>query len=873
MITENQIHPLKQDIPKKENNSDIVSGINLRLSLNVLDGTIRNSLFEELKQHFNIIEPENNQINGDHVDFYLLDIKLYNKNKDHLLELKELYAGEVYPVLILTHEDTNLDDYPDLWDLADDIIEYPVKTEFILSRINLLLRYRKMAKSLKISQNKLKKKENQLRKENEFMDFAADHIQGILYIINEDLNFEYWNQNLTHDFGYTDEEIALLNPYDLFLPDYRELLSNKLKEVIINGSADFNAKVCTKSGEIKDHFITGTLLNKNGKKWIVGSSIDITDKVRAEYECLQQKYLMESIINQGNAIIYVKDHEGNFKTVNQNFLNLFEITDNIDSGKNNFDILSHPLSKIISQNDDQVVAKNELIDFDEVVNIGGTNRYFNTIKYPLKDVPGFENHMCGIITEITEKKTLITNLEYLYNAKNCHLQINKLLEESECVKEILKETPDHLLRGFRNPEITHVMISYGEDVYFSSGFKKGVTFFESNVRFVNDIPLKITAVISKKLLESTNVTFTDDELGVINSICGSLCTRIGWLENLYKLKESEQRWENLVQNDPDLVMIVQNDTIKFMNEAGAIMYKSVPEKIIGQNLFELVKITESELAKKRLQEVKSGVKSEPYIHKIQHPITKEIKFLKIQSIPVEYNGSKAIQIVGTDLTELVKSEYELRNSLQEKEVLLQEIHHRVKNNLAVVSGMLELKIFSEDNKLVKETLTSSVTRIKSIALVHEKLYKQQSLAHVDFREYTQDLIANILNTYNSNEKIQISLNSESIVLNVNQAVPCALMLSELITNALKYGVISSEEGIVNISLKKKNDRVFVCVQDNGPGFSNDFLNENRSMGVTILKTLSDQLSANLYADNNNGACICFDFENKNMKGSSSNFLN
>lgn len=228
-----------------------------------------------------------------------------------------------------------------------------------------------------------------------------------------------------------------------------------------------------------------------------------------------------------------------------------------------------------------------------------------------------------------------------------------------------------------------------------------------------------------------------------------------------------------------------------------------------------------------------------------------------------YKGLFYIITTSLGLYLLIKKyESQLSQSLKEKEALLQEVHHRVKNNLAVVSGFLQMQRLGTDSDIVEEALAKSETRIKSIALIHEKLYQADSLSNIDFKEYLDNLRSSVSATIKWSKEVNIQINSDPITLNVNQAVPCAIILNELITNALMHAFReNSKEKKIQVELKEREGVVLVKVEDNGKGISEKFdLEEQPSMGFSIVETLIKQLQASYTINGQNGTEVTFSFE-------------
>ncbi|WP_027254554.1 PAS domain S-box protein [Planktothrix agardhii] len=215
-----------------------------------------------------------------------------------------------------------------------------------------------------------------------------------------------------------------------------------------------------------------------------------------------------------------------------------------------------------------------------------------------------------------------------------------------------------------------------------------------------------------------------------------------------------------------------------------------------------------------------------------------------------------------DITERKKAEDTLVTSLREKEVLLKEIHHRVKNNLLVVSNLLEFQsdMFTEP-ELIK-VLDDSRNRIYSMALIHEKLYRSTNLEKINFADYLEDLIDNLFDSYNIQAgQIEFKLDIEPVGLNIETAQPCGLIVNELVSNTLKHAFPNGRSGIVYLGLhQNQEDKIILTVRDNGIGFPAgvDFRNVE-SLGMELVCTLTEQIEGTITLNQENGTLFTLSF--------------
>ncbi|CAJ35355.1 PAS domain-containing sensor histidine kinase [Methanocella arvoryzae] len=200
-------------------------------------------------------------------------------------------------------------------------------------------------------------------------------------------------------------------------------------------------------------------------------------------------------------------------------------------------------------------------------------------------------------------------------------------------------------------------------------------------------------------------------------------------------------------------------------------------------------------------------------------------------------------------------EEKIKASLKEKEVLLKEIHHRVKNNMQVISSMLELQTAYINDRHLIDIIRDCQNRIKSMALIHEKLYQSNNLAYVNFSVYISSLISNLLGSYrNQRDHIKIVTDIEDISFNIDMAIPIGLLLNELITNSLKHAFEEDTQGEIFISIKDQGSGQFkITVKDNGKGLPENFdINSLKTLGLNLVNILVDQINGSLEIVNENG---------------------
>ena len=228
-------------------------------------------------------------------------------------------------------------------------------------------------------------------------------------------------------------------------------------------------------------------------------------------------------------------------------------------------------------------------------------------------------------------------------------------------------------------------------------------------------------------------------------------------------------------------------------------------------------------------------------------------------IPDESGQPVLLQGVAFDITETKKAAEIVKSSLREKELLLKEIHHRVKNNLQITSSLLRLQAAKIPDAAVRQVLRESQDRIRSMALVHEMLYRSQDLARVDFPQYVRALVPQLFRSYNPGGRIRYRVEIDEIVFGVDLAVPCGLIINELVANALKHAFPGDRRGEICVRMRLEQDRYRLSVEDDGIGFPAGLdVSQTGTLGLQLVRTLTEQIGGRLQEKTGQGTAFVID---------------
>lgn len=237
--------------------------------------------------------------------------------------------------------------------------------------------------------------------------------------------------------------------------------------------------------------------------------------------------------------------------------------------------------------------------------------------------------------------------------------------------------------------------------------------------------------------------------------------------------------------------------------------------------------------------------------------------VEISLSPLAYKGKTFVISIIRDITERNRVEEQIKASLQEKEALLKEIHHRVKNNLQVISSLLRLQSSYVQDEVAKALFVEGQNRIKSMALVHEKLYQNNDLSRINFLEYAQGLCLLLLRTYGlKTDKVKLHFSGAASLLNIDTAIPCGLIINELFSNCLKHGFPEDRSGNIFFDIQSEGENITMTIADDGIGFPLGFSIEKvESLGLKLVKTLSKQIGGQCRFVSDHGVRFTLTFKN------------
>lgn len=322
------------------------------------------------------------------------------------------------------------------------------------------------------------------------------------------------------------------------------------------------------------------------------------------------------------------------------------------------------------------------------------------------------------------------------------------------------------------------------------------------------------------------------------------------------IRLSEEKFRAVAEAIPAQVVIFQDENFVYINPYSEIITGYKPEELFNMNFWDIVHPDYAETARQRgIARQKGEEVPDNYEMKI---ITRqgEEKWINYSARIINFNGKPAVLGTSTDITVQKNAGEEVERSLREKEILLKEIHHRVKNNLQIVTSLLKLQSSYVKDEKVKRLFKESQNRVQSMSLIHQKLYQTKDLSHIDFKDYIETVVTHLQHSFGILEdRVNVVIEVKDITMSIDNAIPAGLIINELVSNSLKHAFPSNKKGkiYINLSFDDASRDYKLIIRDSGVGMPADIdINKTDSFGLKLVSTLVNQMSGSIEVTQDKG---------------------
>ncbi len=685
-----------------------------------------------------------------------------------------------------------------------------------------------------------------------------------MLIVEEDGTIIKANQECKDATGYTPEE--------LIGTKWLKYVSSESLEIMLkyhnlrridpdNAPNKYEVKLINKNGEIRDVMLSVGMIRD--KKQSAVSMLDITERKYAEKELKESKEYLQAVFDSINDGLFVDDADtGQIIDVNKRCCDMYGYTydEMIQTPIGNLSLGEPPYSQ------------KEALEWLRKTRVEGSQVFPWLAKK--KDgtlfwvevnthfvVIGGKNRFVVSVRDITKRKKIEdklkeseNNFQTLFNSIQDMIIVSSLDGRVLYVNEAFKMKLGYTLKDL---ETIGVYTLYSEDNRVQA--EKIFTALLNGDYNIYSLPVK-----------SKNGVLIPVEIKVSSGKWNDLNCMFCILKDLTSEQESLQRFEHIFRNNPAPMAISDmppNDKFRDVNNAFLNILGYSKDDLIGKTSREVgIFLDQNKLKPLVEQVVKNG-----HISNIElslrakdgsiHTGLFSGELISIQrkeyflSVMIDITDRKRIE------EELKLSEEEIKKQLEEKEILLREVHHRVKNNIANIESLLLLQSNSITNKEAKVLLQESIGRVKSIRILYDKLLLTKDYHEISIRAYIENLIDSIASVFNVEKWITINKEITDFLIDSKRAISIGIIINELLTNVFKYAFAGRDNGNVLILMEKEKNRVTLIIEDNGIGIDKESsLIKSTGLGLTLVKMLIEQLQGTYSVENKNGTKSIINFE-------------
>ncbi len=680
-------------------------------------------------------------------------------------------------------------------------------------------------------------------------------------------NIIYIDSTLKSLLGYRDEEIgnnwddwqAKIHPEDVDR-FYRALSDYGLGE---SDQFELEYRMFHKDGTIRWFLSRGSAIKRDKllPDRLIGSSTDITDRKAIEAALSESDQRFRSIFNQAAIGIAQVSLNGQYLQVNQKLCEIL--------GYSKGQLLGQSFLKFV-YNEDVEKGKNQIkaMVTGEISTYSFEQRYLNQNRQVVwanitasvvRDLAGKPKYFIQVVQDISDRRKAEFALEY---------------SESR-YRAIVEHQTELVCRFFLDGTLIFVNDAYAN--YFNQSYNEliGTSYFALLPDAERQLHQQSLAEITpqnpiKNLEYSLNhpngkVCWQQWNIRGFFSPEGDLLEFQGVGRDISDRVQAEAERDRFFSLSLDLLCIASFDGyFKRLNPAWTTTLGYSIEELLAKPFIEFSHPDDRAAKLAEFEKLKQGITSTYFENRY---LCKDGSYKWIAWSTVPFPEEGLVYAVGRDITEQKKVEAQIQASLEEKEVLLKEIHHRVKNNLQIVCSLLELQSQCSRDAQVIAMFKESQARIRSMSLVHEILYQSNDLGNLNFSEYIQEISLNLCISYGYRSKnLQIQSHPETIFINLDTAIQCGLILNELLTNAFKYAFIDKQSAKISIELSRLDSGMLLVVEDNGIGLPANFNFENpQTLGWQVIRALARKLKGELRIVSAKGTKIYLKFSEIKQK--------
>jgi len=780
-----------------------------------------------------------------------------------------------------------------------------------------------MAFELFNANTNIQKNMNDLKRSEEKYNLLADNISDVLWILDiESERWIYMSPSIERLRGYTIEEAMAQPLKDIMTTESYAILRKKFEDRLKRVIEDFKEgvtytdefeQICKDGSTVWTEAVSRLITNEQGKLNLIGITRDIRERKRAEKRAIKSQALYYSLVDQLPAGVFRKDIEGCYVYVSPWFCRLKKMDAEEFLGKTPEEVAASATAKqgvegfavkyaasgtdhhtLIMQNGKPIEVEEEYADAD------GKKIFVSVKKIPVFDSNEKIIGTQGIMFDITDHK----NTEEALRIKNEELAATNL--ELTSMNEEFEAINDEVLSATLELQKSHDALQASEEkfknIFEYSSVGKSITSVDGTLK-PNRAFCQLLGYTETELMEKTwqEITYPDDiakNQQTLDLIRSGEIKSAQW-QKRYIHKKGNLVWVDIntaLHRDKNntplyfITTIIDITERKIMEEAlreGEEKYRglinlAVDGILVGSRegiiieanecICEMAGIKREDLIGKSIQNIlftKESLDSTP----LRFDLLQKGETVVSERIIRRPDGSEIIvemrskmmpdgtyQSIYRDVTKRTQSEEKIKALLAEKELFIKEVHHRIKNNMSTVVSLLALQSSTLTDPSAIEALMLAKSRVQSMMMLYDKLYRSEDFTQMSVKEYISPLIEEIADNFPNRESVTIEKNIDDFILETKIFFPLGIIVNELITNAMKYSFVGKERGLIKISASCKNNHAFLTVEDNGIGLPSSIdVKNSTGFGLKLVGILAHQIGGTIKIERKNGTKFILEF--------------
>lgn len=710
-----------------------------------------------------------------------------------------------------------------------------------------------------------KRTEENLLREKAFSESAINSMPGVFYLFSQDGKFVRWNRNFEDVSGYSPGEISGMSPLDFFDPVEKVKVAAAISQVFAEGKAGIEADFLTKTGHRIPYYFIGSLMLIDNVPYLIGTGIDVSFRKQAEEKIRKLSHTNQMILESAGEGICGVDTRGNVTFMNKAGAEMLGYHPDELIGRQSHSQWHYCKADGITRypSDECPIyaayIKGSKHTGEEVFwRKDGTGMPVSFTSSPLIETGGIAGAVVTFF-DVSERKRAESALRL------SEMRFRTLFEQSPLSIQILSPEGQILEVNHAFERLWGINLDLLQDYNMLQDsqlaakavmpyIRKGFAGDAAEIPIILYDPAETGIPGQQRSVKGYIYPIKDSVTGNILQVVVMHVDVTELTNTEAALRDSRQQLQTVMDNS--LALIYKKDIegrYILVNRRYEEILHLNRESIIGKTDIDLFPRETADIFRSNDREVLESGKAHE-LEELMPQADGVHTFISIKYPLFDPRGTpNAVCGILTDITERKQAENlraqafeKLETALREKELLLQEIHHRVKNNLQIILSLLNLQSGFIVDPRDKIFFLESQNRVKSMALIHETLYRGDNLTELDFQKYVQDLARYLyLSNKPDSDRIALNLDVERMPLPLDTAIPCGLILTELISNVFKYAFPGGESGTVRIEAREeKSGEFLIRVADDGRGLPRgvDYRN-SPSLGLQLVNNLAYQIDA------------------------------